>query len=176
MSTWIDDNRRLTIEEMQENANTLYNIFSTWGWSLNAISGMLGNMQSESTISPGVVENYATNNPPTKGYGLIQWTNTKATNVHQNTLWEWIYKNYGDYEWWIGDRQCVFIDSDDRVNWIMTKAYPISYNTFKTSNETPEYLARAYFYNRERGTWSSVRETQARYWYDFLSGQVPVPP
>ena len=176
MATWILDNRRLTQTEQTINATNIYNIFSTWGWSLNAIAGMLGNMVSESTIGPGVVEGHATNNPPNRGYGLIQWTDSKATNVHNNPLWSWTYRNYGNYDWQDGDHQCVFINSDDRYNWISTKNYPLSYSQFQTSDESPEYLARAYFYNRERGTWDSGRETQARYWYDYFNGIPPEPP
>lgn len=149
---------------------------SPLGWSLNAISGMLGNMNYESTINAGVIEGFITSTPPDKGYGLIQWTDSHATNVHDNPLWKWVHKNYGDYEWDIPERQCVFINGDDETYWYAVSAYPLSYADFKVSVEEPAYLARAYFYNRERGTWFPQRATAAQYWYEFLSGIEPEPP
>lgn len=169
LNGWVIDNAYLTQEEMENNAELVAQYFLERDWSLEAICGMLGNMQSESTVGPGVVEGHATN-PPTKGYGLIQWTNTQATTVEQNTLWAWIHKNFNDYKWWEGDRQCQFIDTDDEENWIATKRFPMSYEQFKKSEKKPTYLAMAYFWNRERGTWSIDRAKQAEEWYKYLYG------
>ena len=52
MSTeWITGNRFLSWEEMQVNAVYIRDYLIEDGWSLNSIAGMLGNMQSESTIN-----------------------------------------------------------------------------------------------------------------------------
>lgn len=42
----------LTTAQMQLNATYIWNALSSQGWTLNAVCGMLGNMQSESSINP----------------------------------------------------------------------------------------------------------------------------
>lgn len=48
-----DSSNTLTREQMELNATYIYNALINDGWTLNAIAGMLGNMQSESAINPG---------------------------------------------------------------------------------------------------------------------------
>ena len=50
----ISNNKYLTQGEMESNAKEIYTYLSDKGWTINAISGMLGNMQRESTINPGL--------------------------------------------------------------------------------------------------------------------------
>lgn len=47
-----DSSNTLTMEQMKANANYIYRYLSSKGWTINAISGLLGNMQSESAINP----------------------------------------------------------------------------------------------------------------------------
>lgn len=42
----------LTTEQMKVNAQYIWNYLKNFGWTKNAVAGMLGNMQSESTINP----------------------------------------------------------------------------------------------------------------------------
>lgn len=42
----------LSLEQMKINATYIWNSLSQKGWSKNAVAGMLGNMQSESSINP----------------------------------------------------------------------------------------------------------------------------
>ena len=42
----------LTLTQMQINAEYIYRALTAQGWTLNAIAGILGNMQSESSINP----------------------------------------------------------------------------------------------------------------------------
>ena len=42
----------LTMEQMKVNAIYIWNYLREQGWTLNAVAGMLGNMQSESAINP----------------------------------------------------------------------------------------------------------------------------
>lgn len=42
----------LTMEQMQINANYIWKSLKAQGWTKNAVAGILGNMQSESTINP----------------------------------------------------------------------------------------------------------------------------
>ncbi|SCW29918.1 hypothetical protein SAMN04487970_10023 [Paenibacillus tianmuensis] len=62
----------LTQEQMEANARYIYKYFS--GWSKEAISALLGNMQWESgSINPGAWQ-YWNQTGKGCGYGLVQWT------------------------------------------------------------------------------------------------------
>lgn len=50
----ISSNKYLTQKEMQENVNEIYTYLNGKGWTTNAIAGLLGNIQRESTINPGL--------------------------------------------------------------------------------------------------------------------------
>ena len=42
----------LNMSQMKVNATYIWNYLREQGWTLNAVAGMLGNMQSESSINP----------------------------------------------------------------------------------------------------------------------------
>ena len=67
---WISGNRQLTRTERQKNVDIIHYYFITKGLTENAIAGMLGNMQSESTINPGIWEGL--DEVARCGYGLVQ--------------------------------------------------------------------------------------------------------
>ena len=76
----ISGNKYLSQEEMENNAKEIYTYFKDKGWTLNAIAGVLGNMQQESTINPGLWQSLKEYNY-SGGFGLVQWTPaTKYTN------------------------------------------------------------------------------------------------
>ena len=54
----ISSNKYLTQKEMQENVNEIYTYLNGKGWTTNAIAGLLGNMQRESTINPGLWQSF----------------------------------------------------------------------------------------------------------------------
>jgi hypothetical protein len=85
MSSWISGNFWLTQEEMQNNAVLLWSYFKAQGWTLNAVAAMLGNMQSESTINPGIWEGL---DPFVGGYGLVQWTPYTKYSDWAGSGWE----------------------------------------------------------------------------------------
>lgn len=51
---WISKNDYLSMEEMENNAKEFHRYFIAQGWTPNAIAGMLGNVQTESFINPGI--------------------------------------------------------------------------------------------------------------------------
>lgn len=67
-----------TESQMKVNAQYILNYLRAKGWTKNAVRGMLGNMQSESTISPGRWQDGDAGNM-NLGVGLTQWT--KATKT-----------------------------------------------------------------------------------------------
>lgn len=160
---WITGNRYLSIDEMTVNAQEIMNQLTSRGWSKNAVAGMLGNMQTESTINPGVWESLSPN--VNNGYGLVQWT--PATK-----LISWAESEGLDYT--SGDAQLQRIDWEvvNNQQWIATSQYPMSFQEFKVSTLTPEYLAQVFIRNYERPRYPNqpIRSTQARYWYDNLEG------
>jgi hypothetical protein len=56
--------------------------------------------------------------------------------------------------------------------WIKKSSYPITFQEFTVSTESPEWLAQAFITNYERPAdpTQPQRSTQARYWWDHLSG------
>ncbi len=164
-------NRYLTQSEMEGNAAFIWSYFHDKGWSINAVAAMLGNMQSESTINPGIYENLD-NTSTTNGFGLVQWTpNTKYK--------EWADANgygddYGDIN---GQVARIIYEVDNGLQWIPTDKYPLSFKGFTTSTAAPETLAQIFLYNYERPADLNQpnRSTQARTWYNFLTGDEPSP-
>lgn len=159
---WTIGNRYLTQSEMEGNACEVYSFFSGKGWSRNAIAGILGNMQTESNINPGLWQSLKEHNY-SGGFGLVQWT--PATNYT-----DWATAN--GYTITNPTGQLKWIDelSETKGQWIKTSAYSMSWSEFKKSTETAEYLASAFLKNFERAgvEKESERKSQATSWYNFL--------
>ena len=160
--SWTIGNRYLTQSEMEGNACEVYSFFSGKGWSRNAIAGILGNMQTESNINPGLWQSLKEHNY-SGGFGLVQWTPaTKYT--------DWATAN--SYTITNPTGQLKWIDelSETKGQWIKTSAYSMSWSEFKKSTETAEYLASAFLKNFERAgvEKESERKSQATSWYNFL--------
>lgn len=161
----------LNQSQMEINATYLYNALTSRGWSINAIAGILGNMQAESTINPGRWQSDRIGGDPSgHGYGLVQWTP---------------YTNYTDWALNKGidpsamDSNISRIDYEivNNLQWIATPQYNFSFQQFTTSTETPEYLASAFLKNYERAgvEVEEQRRTNARNWYEYLGGITPTP-
>lgn len=110
---WTIGNYALSQEQMNANALEVYKYLSARGWSLNAIAGLLGNMQSESYVNPGVWQSLQANNY-SGGFGLVQWT--PATNYT-----DWARQN--GYDIADPNGQLYWIDalSESTGQWIPTK-------------------------------------------------------
>lgn len=165
-------NRYLTQTEMEGNAEFIFGIFYGNGWTINAIAAMLGNMESESTINPGIYENLNAYSD-TNGFGLVQWTpNTKYKS--------WADENgYGnDYGDILGQVMRIKYEWQNEIQWIPTDTYNMTFDAFTKSSAPPEELAQAFLYNYERPASldQPQRSTQARRWYDFIVSLGGVPP
>lgn len=166
-----DSSNPLNMDQMKLNAHYIYDYFRNRAYTKNAICGMLGNMQSESTINPGRWQSDRVGGDPSgHGYGLVQWT------------------PYTKYTTWIGvnnhpetmnhnlDR--IVFEVDKGIQWISTDTYNFSFADFVKSSETPEYLALAFLacYERPADPNQPIRATQARFWWDYLTDTPPTPP
>lgn len=171
VNEWIKGNRYLTMAEMQNNATIIVSYFEAAGWTVNAIAGMLGNMQTESTINPGIWENLDPTMPANLGCGLVGWTpSTKYT--------DWAAAN--GYAWDDGNGQIKWIAEETVPTgaWIPISPYANwTWEMFIASTDTPETLADVWLYNFEKPavTPQPARQTQARYWYDWINNSY-VPP
>lgn len=168
---WIEGNFPLNQSQMDNNARELYSYMSGLGFTVNAIAGMLGNMWRESTVNPGVWQNYKVNY--NLGFGLVQWTPAK-------NFISWAQQNKLDYT--KGETQCrrIKFEYENGQQYYSTKKYPLSFKEYARSTQSPEYLAEVFFYNYERGAEASAdmegRKKWARYFYELLDGQTPVTP
>lgn len=170
MADWIGGNFYLTREQMEMNATYCYGWFNANGWSLNAISGMFGNMQTESGINPGIWEDLNEGNL-NGGFGLTQWTPASK-------YLDWANERGLDYTQMDSNLMRIEWEVAEHEQWISTSAYPMSFEEFKTSEAYPYTLGMTFLYNYERPTDLNqpFRGTQAQEWYKYLSGVDPPDP
>lgn len=156
---WIAKNAFLTQSQMENNVLMAAPILSEY-FTTSAMAAMFGNMQSESSINPGIWENLK---PFEGGYGLVQWTPYTK------------YSEYAGADWQNnGDKQCYRIIYELRYGLQWSKEYyhsiDMSFQEFANSTDSPEFLAHAFLSNYENpAKWPQPqRGVQARAWYNFL--------
>lgn len=180
----------ISIEDMKPNARYIYQYLHNEGWTLNAIAGLLGNIQVESKMSPcmwqGTIDgsiiaddethllNLAVLGDSTPGYGLCQWTPyTKYTNWCTTRLLP-----YWDIDSQL-QRICWEVDNDEQWQVRESKGYNITFKEFITSTSEAYWLAGAFAFCYERPASSTGTEEQqnnlkaergnnAKYWYNYL--------
>lgn len=168
MAGWVIKNAYLTESEKKNNATYVYAYCIRRGWTINAIAGMLGNMESESHINPGLWQSLKVNY--NMGFGLVQWTPaSKYINWAKANQFE-MSDPYGQLYW---------IDklSQSTGQWIKTKAYPISWEEFKQSTKDEKWLASAFLKNFERAgvEVENNRRNNATKWLSYLGGSPQIP-
>lgn len=164
----VKGNRFLTTAEMGVNARLIYQFLSARGWTKNAICGVLGNMEVESTINPGIHEIGGGS-----GFGLVQWTPGS------------LYNNWAATHGYASDSlegQLTFMiytmepscPSLDKI-WYKPfnsayAAYGMTYSEFIHSNQSVGYLALVFMHCYERPgiRGESKRIAAAERWYTFL--------
>ena len=165
-------NTSLSPDEQKVNAAYIYRWLMEHGWAFNAICGMLGNFQRESTINPGRWQGGVRKD--SKGFGLVQWTPStkfrdwaKSRGLNENSLDAQLER----IEWELANGK----------QWITKSSYPLSFAQFKVSAESPGYLAKAFGVNYERSgailaggseaeATLNARANYAEEWYTYLSG------
>lgn len=155
-------------ENALNNAACIYSFFYAKGWTLEAISGLCGNIQQESTFNPSLIEIGGT------GHGLVQWT--PPENLYD--VMDVIYGSHDDWE--NGEKQCNVIYAEYEQStgihdwgiegqWYPTSAFPIDWETWSHSTSDPGQLAMAFEYNYERpASHHPERADYAREWYNYL--------
>lgn len=173
---WESSNSRnvLTLEQMQTNALYFYGkCENEYGWSLNAISAMLGNIRHEGIMNPAQWQYGFTVGNPKAGYGLCQWTpSTNLTDWAESTG-----RNRLSMDCAI---ERIKFELDSGIQYYPTSKYPLSFAQFVISDEPPSYLALCWLYNYERPknpeATEQIRKDSADYWYEYLTGEEPPDP
>lgn len=184
----VSKNAYLKQSEKEINARYIWNYLGSKGWTINAVAGLLGNLESESTLSPTLwqsrIEGSIINSDGThslnmsvlagrsSGYGLVQWTPySRYTNwCKSNGLNYWdidsqlariIYETQHPSEAWAlpsYNRSYVFRGDS---------FYGFSFNDFITSTKDPGWLAACFAFCYEKPDASnntlSDREKNAGY-------------
>jgi len=158
-------NRWLTSAEMKVNAEYIYTFLTANDWTKNAICGVLGNMQSESTINPGIWQGLEEGNL-TGGFGLVQWTPaTKYLN--------WCTANNLIYDEMDSNLRRILYEVENNLQWVHPT---MTFLEFTQSTETPYTLAMLFLahYERPANPDQPWRGEQAEYW-NLNLGDIPTP-
>lgn len=173
--SYVSGNRFLTREEMTINAKYICDYLVARGWTVNAVAGMLGNMETESTINPAIWQNLDSGNM-SLGFGLVQWT--PATK-----LMNWANEQGKAYNSMDTQLERIIWEMENGEQFYSTESYPITFKEFAKSNSDPYYLAGAFLYNYERPAEPDAvtRGNQAKAWYEIIKdtaggGDIPSVP
>ena len=161
--------RSMTEEDKQNNAVMAAVQLYSYGWTLEAICGALGNFQRESNLDPEA--------EGTGGCGLVGWT--PPANLRRWT-------SYYGYDWYDGEKQIEFIDMGvyctgyDPITgepafdpqWLPGRVGGLQYADYKQMTDTPENMALLFMNGYEAPGTPALADRQrwAREWYDFLQG------
>ena len=173
------ESETLTNGEMKLNAQYVYEVLKyIYGWSDNAIAGLIGNLQAESAINPGRWQSDNVGNT-SGGYGLTQWTPASK-------YFEWCTaEGRTDPSEMDNNIERIIYEVENRLQYYTTPDYPETFTEFTKSTKSPYYLACAFAWNYERsyvvlyGTEEqreSLRQARggnAEYWYEYLTGLQP---
>ena len=164
---FISSNAYLSMDEMKVNAQYLTGRLLTLNWTYESIAGILGNMQVESTINPGIWENLDEGNL-SGGYGLVQWTPASK------------YTNWADSRglpWGHPDSQIarIMYEVDNNIQWIHPS---MTFKQFTDSTLPPYDLAVLFLHHYERplNPDPENRGTKANFWYEYITGNPPPQP
>lgn len=163
-------NAYLTQSEMENNATAFYGYFNSKGFTIESVAGMLGNLQQESNINPGMKQTASASS----GWGLIQWTPSSNLTDYATA--------YG-VDWATGEIQTQLM-WDEIINgyggqWIPKPSLGYGYTGAEFSQLTDVAEAcKAYLYERERAGVEALdkRLTYASNWYKYLTGVTPPTP
>ena len=146
-------------EDLNSNAKYIYTFFRERGWTTQAISGMLSNMQGDS----GIIADFDGENGK---YGLLQWDKANLS--------DWASARGYDYR--TIETQCKRIhwEVESGEHYIETLSYPISFRDYTGSYLTASYLSQIFLANYEqvKDQYRPNRWEWARKWYNnFTEGE-----
>lgn len=154
-------NRFLSSKEQAVNAQYIMNYLLAKGWTKNAVAGMLGNMQTESTINPGIWQNLSSGNMRL-GFGLVQWTPASK-------YIDWANNRKLDYKTMDANLQRILYEVEHNIQWIKSG---MTFKQFTQSTLSPYDLGLMFLsaYERPANPNQPIRGTQAEKWFNTLDG------
>lgn len=175
---WIATDVYLGQSRRDDNARLIFAYLTNLGWTPQAVAGILGNMDVESTMNPALIEGRGVstlidNNTclainASTGVGLVQWTGHTPTPPAGQKLASFAIRY--NKNWYDGELQCFRLEREcdedlqfdhgtvDGVSW--------DWQSYIASEETPEQLAKVWQYLYERGgSDTQTRQDKARYYY-----------
>lgn len=161
----------LSMEQMTNNAQYILDYLTASGWTKNAVCGLLGNLQTESSMNPAIWEGLNYGNL-SGGYGLTQWT--PATK-----FFDWCDDRSLSYEDMDSNLLRINYEVEHNAQWFhnvqLNLDPPYSFQGFTASTESPYDLAMNFlwFYEHPGESIQPDRGDQAMYWYDTLTGGEP---
>lgn len=168
----------LTTAQKKENALMFFTYFKGY-MTLQAIAGILGNIERESQLNPGQIEGDSEYNvgwdDDSRGHGFIQWTGKKNVN---NPLLDWQWLTDNNKNWFDGEVQCFRIKCEGENSegadgtFYPSVTYPeynYTWSEFCALTDVAE-ATKAYLHERERAGVSALQERldSANEWYNFL--------
>lgn len=164
--------RDMTDADRENNAIMAAVQLYSYGWTLEAIAGALGNFEAESNLDPQATG--------TGGGGLVGWT--PLSNYKR-------WSDYYGYTWYDGEKQIEFINMNVyctgigqdgptfRTQWTARPSIGMNFtfDEYITMTDTPEQMTRYWMrcYERPLDQSEAAQQSRAergRKWYDFLLG------
>lgn len=158
-------------EKAINNANVIKDYFLAQGWTINAIAGLCGNIQQESTFNPALQEVGAGENG---GHGLVQWT--PPTDLYH--VMDVLYGSHAD--WTDGQKQLSVIFAEFQQSsgiknwgiepqWYPRHGYNMTWKEWSQSTADAGYLAMAFQEEYERPyVIHAEREAFGQRWYRYF--------
>lgn len=178
---WISTDTYLTQAHRDINAQLVADYLYNLGWTREAIAGILGNMDVESSVNPALIEGTGyqqliTNQqcllvPSNRGVGLVQWTGDTTTPPVGQKLASFAIRY--NKEWYDGELQCFRLEREYQTNIQFdpgtVEGQYWDWQIYVSSTASPELLAKVFQYQYERGgTDTQLRQQKARYYYDLI--------
>lgn len=171
----------LSDTEMKQNATIIWDFFyQKLGWNVNSVAALLGNMQGESTLNPGLIEVGGGTTSAGAGHGLVQWT--PASDLYK--VLDVLYNGHED--WYDGSKQCgvIYAEYQESIGeyhrgiepqWYSTSEYPIDWRkwAFNQVNYSLEDLTYSFARNYLRpAIWKQPQRVEyTKQWLEyFLKG------
>lgn len=159
-------NAGFTVANQENNAREIWGFFQAKGWTLESVSGMLGNMEVESFINPAQWEqNYPIYGAG--GFGLVQWTPWSNYTNWAGSGWETNYTR---------QLERIQYELENGLQWspVAQDGY-MTFSQFTQSTLPPGDLAMIFERGYERGTpLETERRANANKWYNYLGGVGPL--
>ena len=173
---WTARNSYLTQDEMEGNAREIAKYAKRQRWSKTALAAILGNMQGESGINPGIWELLI---PYGTGYGLVQWTPyTKLQDWAEAEGKTWIDNGVTQLE-------RISYEAANNIQWFSNAELgvdpPITFEQYLhddsyTLQEMTNFFLWFYEHPADPGpAVQAVRYQYAQDWYDFIGSYHTIP-